>query len=213
MFTQIVDMLFPQACAVCGEGGSLLCENCMVNIPRADQPAQSFITAVFDYQNEAIRGVIWKFKYKNARAVAQYFGKKLYEEIIGDIGDNLHISKNEKFLLVPIPLHKKRLRERGYNQSELLALEILKHDTEKIFELASDALTRARSTRPQAKSEKRAARFENLRGAFTASPESVVGKHIIIVDDVTTTGATLSEARKVLLRAGARTVRAYAVAH
>lgn len=160
-----------------------------------------------------MRKVIWQFKYKNARSVAKHFGEKLYEEIIGDLGDCLHFSRKETFLLVPIPLHKKRLLERGYNQSELLAREIIKYDTEKIFELTTKVLVRTRITKSQAKSEKRITRFENLRGAFVALPELVHNKHVLLVDDVTTTGATLSEARKALLEAGAKTVRAYAVAH
>jgi ComF family protein len=185
----------------------------MANVPSASPPAQSFITAIFDYQNPIIRGVIWKFKYKNARAVARCFGGILYDEIIGEISDDLRVSKNEVFLLVPIPLHKKRLRERGYNQSELLAREIIKYDTGKIFQIETRTLLRTRATKPQAKSEKRTKRFENLRGAFRVDTKRVHGENIILLDDVTTTGATLSEARKALLKAGAKTVRAYAVAH
>ncbi|MBI5798386.1 MAG: ComF family protein [Candidatus Yonathbacteria bacterium] len=213
LFTHIINILFPRSCGGCGKNKTLLCEKCIVNISKANQPAQSFITAIFDYRNQALRGVIWKFKYKNARSVAKYFGERLWEEIIGELGNDLHISKEETFLLVPIPLHRKRLRERGYNQSELLAREITMHDTSKIFDLAPDALVRTRETKAQAKSEKRTSRFENLKGAFIADPALVRKKNIILIDDVTTTGATLAEARKVLLKAGAKTVRAYTIAH
>ncbi|MBI5077835.1 MAG: ComF family protein [Candidatus Yonathbacteria bacterium] len=217
IFTRLIDAVFPSVCGGCGKSGGLLCADCIANVPSASPATQSFITAVFDYQNPIIRGVIWKFKYKNARGVAKYFGMALYDEIIGEIGDDIRISKNEVFLLVPIPLHAKRLRERGYNQSELLAREIIKYakeqGSEKMFKLAPGALTRTRATKPQAKSEKRSTRFENLRGAFFAFPELVRGKHIILIDDVTTTGATLTSARKTLLKNGTKTVRAYAVAH
>lgn len=212
-FRHFIDIVFPEECAGCGEHGDILCENCISYIPKAEQPVHSFITAIFNYRNPTIRKVIWKLKYKNARVVAKYFGEKLYEEILGEIGDNLYILKNEVFLLVPIPLHKKRFRERGYNQSELLAREIIKYDAGKIFQLAPKALLRTRATNAQAKSQKRAARFENLRGAFSTDTATVCGKNIIIIDDVTTTGATFLEARKTLLHAGASTVRAYAVAH
>lgn len=213
LFKSIVNAIFPRTCGGCKKDGTLLCEDCLMLVPSADQPAQAFITAIFDYRNSIIRGVIWKFKYKNARVVAKYFGERLYEEIIAELGDDLHISKNETFLLVPIPLHKKRLRERGYNQSELLAREIIKYDSEKMFQLIPNALLRTRATHAQAKSQKRTARFENLSGAFTTTPEVVHRKNIILIDDVVTTGATLSEARKALLKAGAKSVRAYTVAH
>lgn len=211
--TILVDTLFPQTCAGCGVHGMLLCTQCRDSIPRADQSVHSFITATFDYQNKIIRGAIWRFKYRNARGFAKHFGEALYEEIVGDLGDGLHISKNKTFLLIPVPLHKKRLRERGYNQSELIARAIIKHETTSAFEFSPNALVRMRDTKPQAKSEKRAVRLENLRGAFRADSTLVRGKDIILIDDVTTTGATLSEARKALRSAGARSVRAYAVAH
>lgn len=213
IFAYIINALFPRECVRCKNRGALLCEECILMLPRAPQSTHAFITAIFDYHDPVIRKIIWKFKYKNARVVAKYFGGQLYDEIIGELSDSLHISKDEKFLLVPIPLHKKRQRERGYNQSELLAREIARYDTGKMFVLAPRALIRTRKTQAQAKSQKRAARFENLRGAFSAKVELVRGKHIILIDDVTTTGATLSEARKALLKAGAKTVKAYTVAH
>ncbi|MGB2580340.1 MAG: hypothetical protein WBC83_01465 [Minisyncoccia bacterium] len=197
--------------------GTFLCEECVTTFKNARRPEYVFITAIFDYQNPVMRKVIWRFKYRNARDIAMYFGKQLYEEILNELGDELDASirplGTNSFLLVPIPLHKKRLRERGYNQSELLASEIIKHDIGKILQVETRALKRMQNTKPQAKSEKRASRFKNLCGAFTATPSIVRGKHIILIDDVTTTGATFSEARKTLLRAGARSVRAYAIAH
>lgn len=213
IITYIIDTIFPRVCGGCGTHGTLLCAKCITHILRTPSSTHSFITAVFDYRNPLIRRAIWRFKYKNVRGFAEVFGERLYEEIVGDLGESLHISKSETFLLVPIPLHKKRRRERGYNQSELIVRAILKNDAENIFERSPQALLRVRETKPQAKSEKRAARFENLRGAFRADPTRVRGRNILLVDDVTTTGATLAEARKALRKAGARSVRAYAVAH
>lgn len=209
----IADTIFPQKCAGCGEHGILACLECLASAKRADPSMYPFITAIFDYQNLFIRRAIWRFKYKNARGFAKHFGEILYEEIIGDLGDNLYISKNKTFLLLPIPLHKKRLKERGYNQSEILVKSIMKNDMSKLFEFSQNALIRIRETKPQARSEKKTARLENLRGAFIANTSIVKGKDIVLIDDVTTTGATLSEARKALRKAGARTVRAYTVAH
>lgn len=213
LFNIALDILFPQVCVGCKKNGTPLCEKCLDAIPVARAPEYAFISSILDYRSPAIRKLIWQFKYKNARRVAKCFGEKLYEDIIAGLGEDLFISKKETFLLVPIPLHKKRLRERGYNQSELLAREIQKYDTEEILELSPKALVRTRATNAQAKKEKRLARFENLRGAFAADPKLVHRRNIILIDDVTTTGATLAEARKVLLKAGARSVKAWTVAH
>lgn len=213
LITKIVDIILPQQCTGCGKSGDLLCVKCLSALPPAPQTEHAFIVAIFNYRNPTIRRVIWQMKYRGVRATAKCFGEMLYEEILGDMGEGLHISKKETFLIVPIPLHKKRERERGYNQSELLAREIMKYDTQNFFELAPHALSRIRETKAQAKSEKRAVRIENLRGVFNADASLVRGKNIILIDDVTTTGATLASARKALRDKGARSVRAYALAH
>lgn len=216
LFEYAIEILFPRICSGCGRTGTFLCARCISKAPRSEpisNESNSFVTAMFDYRNPAIRNAIWKFKYKNARGIASCFGEALYEEIVHEIGNDLRIGAHETFLLVPIPLHAKRLRERGYNQSELLAREILKYDTDKMFMLEKSALSRTRATKPQAKKEKRASRLENLRGAFEANSHFTKGRHIILIDDVTTTGATLTSARKALLKAGVKSVRAYVVAH
>jgi ComF family protein len=206
-----IDALLPKKCVGCQELGSFMCGRCSSKLPRAHPPKQSYISALFDYRNPTTKQSIWQFKYKNLRGLADFFGERLYEEILGDLSEELLFSKKEQLLLVPIPLHPRRLRERGYNQSELLVKSILNNDANQLFKFSPDVLVRVRETKPQAKKEARSARIQNLRGAFNSN--RVLGKKIILVDDVTTTGATIEEARNVLLAAGARSVRAYTVAH
>jgi ComF family protein len=183
-------------------------------VPSAPPAEHSFIRAVLDYRHPSIRRAVWRFKYENMRGFAEVFSEKLYEEILGDLGDNLSGASSETFLLIPIPLHKKRQRERGYNQSELLVRNIITLDHSKIFEYAPDLLVRTRATAPQARSEKRAARLANLRGSFVcADPARVRGRTVVLIDDVTTTGATFLEAKRALLVAKPREVLAFAVAH
>lgn len=213
IFNQIVSAVLPKRCAGCKKVGTFLCSRCLESIPRAEPLVQSFVTAIFDYRHPIITRAIWRFKYENMRGLAEIFGEKLYEEIIGDLSEQLFVSKNETVLIVPIPLHKKRLRARGYNQSDLLARALLKQDTHNIFELSFNSLTRVLETKPQAKKEHRSARLENLRGAFAVQNKNMCARHVILIDDVATTGATLIEARKTLLAAGAKSVRAYTVAH
>jgi ComF family protein len=111
-------------------------------------------------------------------------------------------------LVVPIPLHAARQRERGYNQSELLARFLERHLD---WQVETAALKRSRRTRPQVglnNVERRA----NVQGAFIADPALVRGRQILLIDDVHTTGATLVAAAEVLLAAGAKLVSAYCLA-
>ncbi|HAS84948.1 MAG TPA: hypothetical protein DCS23_02670 [Candidatus Yonathbacteria bacterium] len=214
IFNFIIDAIFPRECAGCGKGGTLLCEICIEDTQRAPQSEHAFINAVFDYHNKIIKRAIWRLKYKNARGFAKIFAPYLYDEITGALGNELFISGGENILLVPVPLHKKRLRERGYNQSELIAREILKLDIARIFSYAPELLIRVKETKQQAKSEKRNMRIKNLRDAFHAPLTlKARGKVVILLDDVTTTGATLVEAKRSIRHLRPRKVLAFAVAH
>jgi ComF family protein len=111
-------------------------------------------------------------------------------------------------LVIPIPLHPERLNMRGYNQSELLA----SHFSQNLdLTMGASALQRIRQTKPQVGlniAERRA----NMQAAFRADSENSVGKNILLIDDVCTTGATLAAAADALLSEGARTVSAYCLA-
>ena len=113
-------------------------------------------------------------------------------------------------LVVPVPLHPRRLRWRGFNQSELLAESLAEH-----FLLQTDALTlnRVRQTMPQADIQEREQRLDNVSDVFScAHPENVRGRSILLIDDVCTTGATLNECARVLKENGAKRVVALVVA-
>jgi ComF family protein len=111
-------------------------------------------------------------------------------------------------LLCPVPLHHERERERGYNQSTLLVQSLQQQ-----VEIESDfnALQRIRHTRPQIDLD-RTERQDNVKGAFKAVRERVAGRRILLVDDVCTTGATLTAAATALLESGATTVSGYCLA-
>jgi ComF family protein len=108
--------------------------------------------------------------------------------------------------LVPVPLHPKRLRERGYNQAELLAREL----GGRIGLPVLDLLERAKATKPQWDLDKES-RLKNLAGAFTAGAETK-GLSLLLIDDVCTTGASLEECGRALHRAGAERVAAFVFA-
>ncbi len=112
-------------------------------------------------------------------------------------------------VIVPVPLHDQRLRQRGFNQSGLIAREFGRHHS---IPIGFGALIRHRATQPQTRLGRRE-RLQNVRGAFTvARPDAVRNRAVLLVDDVLTTGTTLSECAKVLKRAGAHRVYALTVA-
>ena len=111
-------------------------------------------------------------------------------------------------LLIPVPLHASRLRERGYNQALELARPLAQALT---IPLRHDVLLRTRATLAQANLDAKARR-KNLRGAFAIVENAALPQHVVIVDDVMTTGATLRECARVLLRAGVSRVDVWALA-
>jgi ComF family protein len=123
-------------------------------------------------------------------------------------------------ILIPIPLTRERRHERGFNQNELVIKETIladvgkNSDGSKNFSFSFDVLAKTRHTVPQSSVKNRAERLKNLSDCFSVPHSELVhGKNIILIDDVTTTGSTLAEARTVLLKAGAKSVRAVVIAH
>lgn len=159
------------------------------------------VVALLPYADPIVRALIWQTKYKKDSRAIVFLGNVLAR----------HLSKKDAVLIIPIPLSKERERARGFNQSLLVAESALAQLGHGV--ISTSALIRSRNTTPQT-SLLRAERLTNILGAFTISDSvSIIGKKIILLDDVTTTGATLSEAKKILLAAGARSVECLALAH
>ncbi len=152
------------------------------------------------------REVVHRYKYHGRRGLARPMGIMLadaYERLLEPAASDV---------VVPVPLHTRRLRQRGYNQAFLLAREWARHAGGQAPEQAHDALVRIRWTRSQT-GLSREERVENTRGAFVVvRPERITGKRVILVDDVYTTGATVEECARVLAKAGAKRVCALTVA-
>jgi ComF family protein len=156
------------------------------------------------YHQEEVSALIWELKYYGSKKAAALAGELLAEELLAIASEELGVP-----LLIPIPLHPKRRSQRGHNQTELLCETALSHLGEAL-DYAPHALIKTRDTPHQQKLE-RAKRLQNLDRSMDAEPE-VRGRACIVVDDVTTTGATLAEAKRALLAAGAARVHLVALA-
>jgi len=176
-----------------------VCKSCLKKELYFDR---AFSACIYDGLTKEL---IHEFKYKGKDHLS-----KALSGLIIDFIREFNLPPLEYFdMLVPVPLHKNRLREREFNQSQLLAKDLSR---EFGLELSSDNLTRVRDTAKQAEltDEKR---FMNVKNSFVlCDANKIKDKMIILVDDVLTTGATCSEAAKVLKDNGARTVFALTVA-
>ncbi|MCX6012964.1 MAG: ComF family protein, partial [Chloroflexi bacterium] len=141
-----------------------------------------------------MRKAIYAFKYNNLRAISVYFARILF--------DNMSDIPITGEVLVPVPLHNKRLRQRGYNQASLLSRELGKLSG---LEVDERTLYRTVDTQSQTKlnfSERR----ENTKEAFACKDQRLTGKRVVLIDDVCTTGATLAACAETLKKNGVYSV-------
>jgi competence protein ComFC len=210
----ILEVVFPSKCISCDKKGSYFCLKCLSLCPSAERESASWINPLFDYRHPPIKKAVWLIKYKGKKKIAHIFAEVMYGRIIEELAD-LRIMDNFKNpILIPIPLSKKRLRERGFNQAEIICKEIIKLDENKYLQMNTRSLYKIRDTEHQARIKNRADRLKNLSGTFEIKEVGAVkDKNIILIDDVTTTGATLAEAKTILKSAGAKKIIAFTIAH
>ncbi|MEN9852681.1 MAG: hypothetical protein RI996_624 [Candidatus Parcubacteria bacterium] len=218
IYTKLVDTFFPDTCLGCGLVGVTICDSCLARRQKSSESTYStlpdYIHPIYSYKDPIIKKLIWSLKYKNKKNIAADISSPLFDTLLGIVIDlrNYHGAKH--IYIVPIPLHKSRLADRGYNQSELVAYQLALLGSAYGIELHTNILKRTRSSTPNAKSDSKQMRIKNIKGSFVVSQSAFVSKaHIILVDDVVTTGTTLAEARSVLLAAGALGVSAITIAH
>ena len=216
IFKGFLDLLFPQKCLGCGIHGFILCESCLISFPlflnENKPPNSSEIDEIFaatSYKNEIVKKTIWLFKYRGVKALAEPLSS-LIVKTIGDKITHLISNSSQTAVVVPIPLTRKKLKKRGYNQAEILG----KCLSDKLsIKMGVDVLYKIKETISQVEIKDRDKRLKNIQGVFAVkNPEIIKNKIIILVDDITTTGATLNEAGRVLKQSGAKKIIGLAVA-
>lgn len=221
-----LDALFPISCLGCGAPEKFLCNSCLSIFPSrlkqrcptclyATTPrgevcfaclGKNYLDGLFaasHYRDPLVSESIHTYKYRFIPALAKPLGIWLAEKIIEA---DLPLPD----IYIPVPLHSRRLRFRGFNQSELLAdalSDILTPELDLL--VLKNCLLRSRYTKPQMKTISREERLGNLKDAFTLAKENakiIKEKNVWIVDDVATTGITLEECARVLKKSGAKSV-------
>lgn len=210
VFRLLLDLLYPPKCPFCGRilerDEDDLCALCQHDLPWTDEGGKAVehcdaCLSPLWYSGKVPDG-IRRYKFSGGRVHAGVFGSLMAQCLL-----DRHAQPVD--LITWTPLHPKRKRERGYDQAELLA--------RRVGDLTGlpvvPALEKVRSTRVQSQLRADAARCANVHGAYRALPESdLSGKRVLLVDDVTTSGATLSECAAALRRAGAASVTALTLA-
>ena len=209
IFQKILQTAFPNSCIGCGEKNKLLCPVCLKKTAESKKagvlqpPFTDEMIICGNYDNQVLRKAVRLLKYHGIYLMAEPLSELLDREI----RPKLRLFENT--FLIPIPLHESKRISRGYNQSELLA----KSFSEKIeLHLLADVLTKSKPTPSQISLTKKE-RTENIKNSFSViNPEKISGKTIILIDDIMTTGATISEAAKTLKNSGAKKVIGLVVA-
>ncbi|MFC1495872.1 ComF family protein [Candidatus Margulisiibacteriota bacterium] len=200
IFESILDLIFPPKCETCFTFvNEPICKKCLSKISYL-KPA-AFINAVGEYEG-VLKKSIKRFKFKKRGRLAKPLSLLMSNYI------NHHLWKKSIDLLIPVPLHEKRLQERGFNQSELLCLNITKTLN---LPTVAGVLFRKKNTHPQFDLKKRE-RYHNIKGAFEIKGSPLIKeKNILLIDDILTTGSTVRECTSELKSAGAKSVQILAL--
>ncbi len=211
IISALSSLLFPKQCPICGSvlvhGEKLICTKCLLDFPWSDPDYQAFdeiaaqfppelqpdkLLSLFHYDKGMdAKNIILAVKYRDRPDIAFELGKLLGEHI----ADRL-----EGDIIIPVPLHPKRLRQRGYNQSAEIA-----NGLSFVTGIPTEEGVIERAVNTKSQTEKSAEeRISSLKDAFRlTSPERVIGRHIILVDDVITTGGTIGACMESLAKGGA----------
>ena len=170
--------------------------------PQAYEACGTRITTLMDYRNRAVEDCVRALKYDGSSDATTLLASALADYLEEEVA-NVQTFSARRSLIAPMPLHVARKRERGFNQIERVLIKLPREFQDGSRTMyAPHVITRIRNTSPQTKLS-RHERLTNVSGAFAADAKGVRGTHVYLIDDVTTTGATLAEAAKTLCAAGA----------
>lgn len=211
-FQDLLNLIFPNLCLICGEqlikSENQLCMSCLNNIPRtdyhqiADNPfEQRFWGKVPIYRGTSFfyftkgshfQTLIHELKYRGNKEIGQVMGKYAAVDLLESP------EFKEADIIIPIPLHPKKMVKRGYNQSEWIGMGL-----SEVFEIPQNTNVLIRTKENTTQTKKSVfERFENTSGIFELTDkETLANKHVLLIDDVLTTGSTLEAAIRTLMEA------------
>lgn len=207
LLNSLLDLIYKKKCYVCKSSKYSLkiCPDCYEKLEFYPLGANRIIEGVniyiAGYYSKELQKIIRGLKYHKQRELAYYLAKFMYEYFL-----EVNNSNNTEFCLVPVPLHKNRIKKRKYNHMELVCEEFSKLSG---FETNFGLIKRIKDTKPQYKLSRKE-RLINLDGAFEIDSSQIPDKPVLILDDICTTGSTFEEMIKALRSAGVSNIVCFA---
>lgn len=212
IFNKFLSFLFPVKCFSCNNEDTILCDRCLKDFSRAVDTPFTWIYTNYSFRDMRMKKIIHAIKY--------YHRKDLITPIVSGLATRKlkeHVAQFNNPIIIPIPMSTLRKYLRGYNHAELIALEFSKQLN---IPMSTNVLAKSKNVKQQSKLKNRKDRFINMKNTFEiinlpaqAGKENILDRHIILVDDVTTTGATFLSAYETLQKAGFKNISAICIAH
>lgn len=210
-FADFIALIFPELCQACAKSlyrnEDVICANCLYHLPYTDfhlnlqnivaqqfwgkLPIEAASALLYFSKGGLVQNLMHQLKYKNRPEVGVYLGKLAGKRLL----ENPVFASAD--LIIPVPLHKQKQLKRGYNQSLSFAEGL---SAKMLLPVENNNLVKITSTESQTK-KSRSSRYENMKDVFSVkNPQQLTGKHILLVDDIVTTGATLEACCNILLK-------------
>ncbi len=210
IWRNIKRLLFGGSCASCGAIGPAICRPCLASIPLSSITEHDGIYGIYNYGHPLVSHAVWNLKYSHRGQEAKLLAEKGQETITDIISEQLQSATPEKVIFVPIPQYRKKTQSRGFNQSFLIARWFAK---EVEMTEVRDILEKYKETLPQSHISSKEGRIKNIHNTMRVRGNINSKQIYVIVDDVTTTGATFLEAMRALKSVGAKHIICIALAH
>ena len=202
--------LYGGSCIGCHAPGPALCQACLSKIRLSDATEHVGIYGIYDYGNPLVSEAVWSLKYSHRAGAAKLLAEKGSDVVTDIISEHLQSGSAQSVIFVPVPQYKKKTQRRGLNQSMLIAQSFASSIDGAHIETV---LEKTKETVPQSHISDRRHRMNNISYTMRASKTIDKKTIYIVIDDVTTTGATFLEATRALKAGGAKHILSIALAH
>lgn len=216
---KVISFLFPHNCLGCRKNGPILCNKCLDSIPPPERDLTRGIYALFDYRDPLIKKALWILKYGNMPELANIVAPQMHQTILEIFSEEYALLEAKNIVVLPIPTSGDKTKKRNYNHAYKIAQSVVAYQNKQNGQpwKLLDPLIKIKKTERQAMVKGRDKRIKNIQGAYSIKKEFLnqipVDVFFIIIDDITTTGASINEAMRALKPLKPRHVFGITIAH